>query len=68
MEEAWGGIIAEAAGTQSAMTYIGRQQLTVAQWVALRLILEVCAGKKVYEGGGSSRYAWWRQEASDKHL
>ena len=28
---------------QSASTYIGRQQTTVAQWVALRRLFEVCA-------------------------
>ena len=33
----------EAAVTQSEMTYIGIQQATVAQWVALRPIFEVCA-------------------------
>ena len=36
-------VVGEAAGTQSEMTYIGRRQGTVAQWVVLRPIIEVCA-------------------------
>ena len=35
------------------MNYIGIRQATVVQWVALRLIFEVYAGKKGYEGGVS---------------
>ena len=42
----------KAAGTQSEMKYIGRQHATMSQWVALRLIFEVCTGEKGYEGGG----------------
>ena len=34
--------VLEKAGTQSLITYIGRRQATVAEWVALRTILEVC--------------------------
>ena len=33
----------EAAGTLSARTYIGIRQATVAQWVALCTLFEVCA-------------------------
>ena len=40
------------------MTYTGIRQATVAQWVALRLIFEVCVGKKGYKGGGNRRDAW----------
>ena len=58
----------EAAGTQLAMTYIGRRKATVAQWVALRPLLEVCAREKGYEGGGCRRASWWRQEAKEKQL
>ena len=47
-------VVRETVGTQSTMTYIGRQQETVAQWVTLRPIFEVCAGDKVYEGVGRS--------------
>ena len=56
----------EAAGTQLAMTHIGRRQGTVAQWVALRPIFEVCAGEKVKEGGGPRKDVWWNQEAAEK--
>ena len=43
--------VQEAAVTHSAMICIWRQQATVVQWVALRLIFEVCTGEKGYEGG-----------------
>ena len=39
-------VVKEAAGTQSEMTYIGRRQATVAHWMALRPIFEVCSGEK----------------------
>ena len=61
-------VVQKANGKQSEMTYIGRQKATVAQGVELQPIFEVCAGEKVYEGGGRSREAWWRQEATDKQL
>ena len=51
-----------------AMTYIGRRQATVAQWVALRPLFEVCAREKGYEGGGSRREDLWRQEVIEKRL
>ena len=44
-------VVREAAVTQSEMSYIGRLQATMAQWVALRPIIEVCTGEKGYEGG-----------------
>ena len=58
----------EAAGTQSEIIYIVRQQATVSQWVALRSMFEVCAREKGYKGGGRRREAWWRQEATEKQL
>ena len=57
-------VVREAAGMQLVMTYIWRWQATVAQWMALRKIFEVCAGEKGYEGGGRRRDDWWRQEAT----
>ena len=42
-------------GTQPLQTYIGRRQATVAEWVALRPIFEVCAKETGYEGGGRLR-------------
>ena len=41
-------LVREAAGTQSEITYIRRIQGTVAQWVALRPIFEVCVRDMVY--------------------
>ena len=41
-------VVREAAGTQLVVIYIGRRKATVAQWVALWPIFEVCAGEKVY--------------------
>ena len=42
------GEVQEAAGTQSEDTYIFRRHGTVAQWVALRPIFEVCARENGY--------------------
>ena len=36
-------VVREAAVMQSEMTYIWRRQETVAHWVALRPLFEVCA-------------------------
>ena len=47
--------VQEAAGTHSAMTYIGIRQATLSQWVALHPLFEVCARYKGYEGGGRRR-------------
>ena len=72
VDETWdtsgAGVVREAVGTQSEMIYIGRQQATVAQWVALQPIFELCVGEKGYEGGRSRREPWWRQEATEKRL
>ena len=39
-------VMQEAVGNQSIMNYIGRQQVTVAQCLALRPIFEVYVGDK----------------------
>ena len=36
-------VVQETTGTQLEMTYNGRRQGTVVQWVVLRPIFEVCA-------------------------
>ena len=64
----WAEVVRKAVGTQSAMTYIGRRQGTVAQWVALRLIFKVCARDTGYEGGDFRRDAFWRQEAAETQI
>ena len=43
--------VIQAAGMQSVDMYIGRLQATVAQWVDLQLLLEVCTWEIGYEGG-----------------
>ena len=60
--------VREAAGTQSARTYIERRQATVDHWVALHILFEVCARDTGYDGGGSMSQTWWRQEATEKQL
>ena len=60
--------IREAPGTQLARIYIEKQKATVAQWVDLCPLFEVCARETGYEGGRRSRKAWWRQEATEKKL
>ena len=40
------------------MTYIGIIQGKMSQWVALRLIFEVCSKEAGYEGVGIRRDAW----------
>ena len=40
-------------GNQDTRTYTVRRQETVAQWVALRPIFEVCVQETGYEGGGA---------------
>ena len=40
----------------------------MAEWVALRPILEVCNRETGYKGGGRRRETWWRQTAAIKQL
>ena len=58
----------ETVGNQLVMNYIWIQQGTVAQWVELQTLFEMCAGEKGYGRGGLRRDAWWRQEAVETHL
>ena len=53
--------IREKAVTQSDGIYIEKRHATVAQWVALRPLFEVCARETGYEGGGLRRTVWCRQ-------
>ena len=52
-------LVQEAVEIQSEMTYIRRQQGTMAQWVALQLIFEVCTGDKGCDGLWHRRNTWW---------
>ena len=56
------------AGTKSLREYIDKGQATVAEWVALRPIFEVCAKESGYAGGGKSWEPWWKQEAAEQQL
>ena len=60
--------VREAVLNQLDATYIGRIQGTVAQWVALWKIFEVCARETGYEGAGQKRDTCWHQEAPDTQL
>ena len=42
--------------------------MTVAYWIALRPIFEVCANETVYKGGGRLWEPWWWQVAAEKQL
>ena len=58
----------QGAGTQPLQTYVDRRQATVAEWVALRPIFDICAREMGYEGGGRLWVPWWRQAAAEKQL
>ena len=60
--------IRKAAVTHSDRIYTEQRQATIAQWVELRPLFEVCARKKGYEGGGRRRKVSWSQEATRKKL
>ena len=60
--------VLERAGTQPLGTHIGRRQATLAKWVMLSPILEVCDRDTGYKGGGSLQEPWWRQTAARKKL
>ena len=58
----------QAAGTKPLREYIDKRQATVAEWVSLRTIFEVCTKDMGYEGGGRVREQWWRQTAAERHM
>ena len=60
--------IREALGTQLVRVYIEMRQATVAQWVALSSLFEVCARETGYERGGRRSKVWGGQEATEKKL
>ena len=55
-----GGVLVET-GTQTWGEYINRQKTTVAEWVALRPVYEVCEKETGYDGGGKHCDPWRRQ-------
>ena len=54
--------------THSLGAYIGSSQETVAEWVALRPILELCNRETGYKVGVGHQEPWWRKTTSRKHL
>ena len=60
-------VIKEAV-TQSLGSYIYKQQTTVAEWVALRPMLEVSYKDTGYKGGGRRRDPWCQKMAAGKQL
>ena len=54
--------------TQTLGAYIDKRQATVAEWVTLRPILEICDRETGYEGGGRRRKPWWWQTVAQKQL
>ena len=47
--------VIQGAETQPLQTYLDRMQATVAKWVALRPIFDICVRETGYEGGGKLR-------------
>ena len=62
------GEVLKASRMQTSGTYIGRRQGTVAQWVVLQPIFEVCAQEQGFEVGKRQRKLLWRQEAPGEVL
>ena len=46
--------VLQGAGTQSLGTYVDRRQTTVAEWVALRPVFDVCTRETGYKEGGET--------------
>ena len=53
--------VLKKARIQSLGDYIDRCQATVAEWLALRPILEVCDRDTGYKGGGRRQEPWWQK-------
>ena len=71
-DETWRYVTAktvlEKAETHPLGTYIDKRQATLAEWVTLRPILEVCDRETGYKGGGRRQELWWRQTAARKQM
>ena len=50
--------VMHVGGTKPLREYINKMQATVAEWVALRPIFEVCKKETRYEGEGKLREPW----------
>ena len=56
--------VLQGAGTQPFQTYMDRIQATVAEWVDLWPIFDICARNTGYEEGRRLQVPWWREEAA----
>ena len=52
------------AGLQEVETYVSRRQNTVAQYIATRLIMDLCLAAKRRPGPRVAMW-WWKQEGMD---
>ena len=54
-----GESVLKVVGTQVVRNYIGRRQATVAQWVALQPMFEVCVKQETSCDSGGQRQPLW---------
>ena len=67
----WQGIeegVFKEAGNHTLGMYVDKRQAKFAEWVVLRLIIEICSRDTGYEVRGRRSEPWWRQTAARKHL
>ena len=60
--------VLKEAGSQTLGLYIDKWQATVAEWVTLRPILEVCNMDTGYKRWGRRRELWWRKTSAWNYL
>ena len=61
--------VLRTTGKKSVTEYIGCRQATVANWVALCPLLEVCARETDYKGGrGRKKISWRRQQTTEEKM
>ena len=56
----------QGSGTQLIQTYLDIRQATVAEWMAIRHIFDVCAMETVHKRGGNPRVPWRRFTEAEK--
>ena len=60
--------VIKEAGTHTLGTNNDKLQVTVAEWVVLKNILDIYGRKIFYEVEGRHREPWWQQTAAQKQL
>ena len=60
--------VLKEAGNHSQGAYISKRQTTVAEWGALKSIMEVCDKETCYEIGGRLHDTWLRKTAARKQM